>query len=274
MGNRPGGLSRRLARTPWLEIEPASTVRWGGLTVLVVLVLVVESALPVPGTWRAFLAGFTVASGLAGVGWMATTLAGDPDRTSSRPGEEATAAVVAGRRRRWKGWRLVNGLYLSGHGDIDHILVGPRGVFVIESKWTSSPCRIERGEIVGLLGRVTVAQAGNGAVKVERLLRLGGQRLDVNVTPVVVIWGPGGLRLDQGSTEIDGVLVCEGRRHRDWLRQLDGPALDPRQVEDIIRMLEDQVTRQIDRRPAHIRSGPHPGSLYRTATRRASIASS
>jgi Nuclease-related domain len=162
-------------------------------------------------------------------------------------GEEATADVVAGWRRRRKGWRLLNGIYIAGHGDIDHVLVGPGGVFVIQSKWTSHPCRIECGEIVGLLGRVPVAQAGNAAVKVERLLHRRHQQFDIEVQPVVVIWGSGGLELDQGSTDIDGVLVCEGRRHREWVRRLDGAAhLSPTSVDAITRTVEEQLVGQLD----------------------------
>ncbi len=160
--------------------------------------------------------------------------------------QQATAGAVAGWRRRRRGWRLINGIYLAGHGHIDHILVGPGGVFVIESKWTSKACRIELGEIVGLLGRVPVAQAGEGAVKVERLLRTGSHRLDVEVRPVVVIWGPGGVRMDGGSTDIDGVMVCEGRRHRDWVRQLDNPTrLDAASVCAITRSLEEHLDRRV-----------------------------
>ena len=119
--------------------------------------------------------------------------------------EEATAKAAAGWRQRRKGWRLTNGLYLAGHGDIDHILVGPGGVFVIESKWTTNRCRIEFGEIVGLLGRVPVAQASDGALKVERLLRHGPQRFDLTVKPVVVIWGPG----RSGSEEIESMPMTK-----------------------------------------------------------------
>jgi hypothetical protein len=163
------------------------------------------------------------------------------------PGElagRATTHAVAGWRRQREGWRLINGAYLAGHGHIDHVLIGPGGVFVIESKWTSNACRIEFGEIVGLLGRVPVAQAGAGAAKVEKLLRSGAQRFDVDVRPVLVIWGPGGVRLDRGSTDIDGVMVCEGRRHKDWVRQLECPIhLDPSSVNAITRALEGHFAR-------------------------------
>jgi Nuclease-related domain len=161
--------------------------------------------------------------------------------------ERATTHAVTGWGRRREGWRLINGVYIAGHGRIDHVLIGPGGVFVIASKWTSNTCRIEFGEIVGLLGRVPVAQAGDGAAKVEKLLRRGPQRFDVEVRPVLVIWGPGGVMLDRGSTDIDGVMICEGRRHRDWVRQLEGPThLDLSSVDAITRALEDLLARPAD----------------------------
>jgi hypothetical protein len=161
----------------------------------------------------------------------------DENEVRTRP-EEATANAVARSKRPDEGWRLIGGLYVAGHGDIGQVLVGPGGVFVIESKWTTNPCRIELGEIVGFLGRVPIVQASDAAVKVERLLRRASRRIDVIVKPVVVIWGPGGLCLPQGWTDVDGVLVCEGRRHRDWVRQLTGQPVARAEIEGITSILD------------------------------------
>jgi hypothetical protein len=220
---------------------------WVCLVLLTIILCEAISLLPLPTSWRAFLFGFVSASALACLAWMVYVLSGAHGWTVGKLGEEATAEAVAGRKQRRNGWRIVNGIYLARHGDIDHILVGPGGVFVIESKWTSNTCRIEQGSIVGLLGREPVAQARDGAQKVERLLRHGPQQFDVTVRPVVVLWGPGGLRLDQGCITVDGVLVCEGRRQKSWLHQLDDSILDQPAVEEIHGVLVGQVTRQVDR---------------------------
>ena len=219
------------------------------LSVVLAVVLVCCAAaialLPIASNVRSFWAGFVVASVLAGVAWILHSPSGARDRGPGESAERATADAVTGWRQRRNGWRVINGIYVAGHGDIAQVLVGPGGVFVIESKWTSNSCRIECGEIVGLLGRVPVAQAGNAAVKIERLLRGAETLLDVEVRPVIVIWGSGGLDLDRGSTDVDGVLVCEGRRHRDWLRELEGTArLSPVSVDQITRALEDHVAPQ------------------------------
>ncbi len=176
--------------------------------------------------------------------WVLQDLRTIRGRSPDELAERATAHAVAGWGRRQEGWRLVNGVYIAGHGTIDHVLIGPGGVFVIESKWTSNACRIELGEIVGLLGRVPVAQAGDGAAKVEKLLRSAAWQFDVDVRPVLVIWGPGGVRIDRGSTDIDGVMVCEGSRHRDWVRQLECPIrLNPPSVDAIAQAVEEHLAR-------------------------------
>lgn len=66
----------------------------------------------------------------------------------------------------------------------------------------------------------------------------------------MVIWGPGRLDLEDGSTDVDGTLVCEGRREKDWVRQLVGSTLSRTEIESITSVLENQVNRQVDQ-PIH-----------------------
>jgi hypothetical protein len=246
MRNRPGERARHEVRRAWRHTVRKNVTPGVCLILFAIIFCEAISLLPLPTSWRAFLFGFVAASVLACLAWIIHILSGSHGWTLGKLGEEATAEAVTNRRQRHKGWRLINGLYLARHGDIDHILVGPGGVFVIESKWTASPCRIVRGSIVGLLGREPVAQARDGAQKVERMLRHGHQQFDVTVQPVVVLWGPGGLRLDQGWMTVDGVLVCEGRRQKSWLRRLDCTVLDQPMVEQVTGALVDQITRQVD----------------------------
>ena len=37
------------------------------------------------------------------------------------------------------GYQLVNHIDVDGHGDADHVLIGPAGLFVLESKWSAAP---------------------------------------------------------------------------------------------------------------------------------------
>jgi Nuclease-related domain len=250
MKNRPGEGSRLRIRTASWNTARKNPIDWICLVLFGVIFAEVMTFMPFPTWWKAYVYGFVTATVLATLAWMIRVLSGAHPFSMGKIGEEATAKAVAGWRQRRKGWRLINGIYLAGHGDIDHILVGPGGVFVIETKWTTNRCRVEHGEILGLMGRVPVAQATDGAVKVERLLRYGNQRFEVSVMPVVVIWGPGGLNLDDGWAEVDGVLVCEGCREKDWVPQLAGSTLNLSEIEAITSVLENQVSRQVNQ-PIH-----------------------
>ena len=72
--------------------------------------------------------------------------------------------------------------------DVDHVAVGPTGVFAIETKWTSVPWSLPR-EGLSTRRRHAVDQAQRGAGKIRLLL--GSRGVEVAVMPVVVVWGPG-----------------------------------------------------------------------------------
>ena len=146
-----------------------------------------------------------------------------------------------------QGWSLINGLYFDLHGDVDHVLVGPDGVFVLESKWTSTPCHLEGSMVSGIAGREPVAQALAGARKIELLLRYGPTRMNVAVRPVVILWGPGAPTLADGFAEVAGVLVFEGRKSRKWLPSLGTSNLAPGVADRAKDVLRDQLHRQVER---------------------------
>lgn len=244
--NRPGEHARKMLHDAQIRTIRTNALAWMCLILLAVILTEAIVVVPIPLTFRAFLLGFLAASTLACFGWMVFVMSGSYGRSVGKLGEEATAEAVTCWRRRRKGWRIVNGLYLATHGDIDHVLVGPGGVFAIESKWTANDCEIKNGAVVGTLGREPVSQARVGARKIEGMLRSPPQRLEVKVTPVVVMWGPGGLRLDRGCEEVGGVLVCEGRREKLWLSQLSGSQLDDSTIERVTEVLASQLARQVD----------------------------
>jgi hypothetical protein len=246
MKNQAGGLVRQIfngARTRTIHRNP---IVWVCLVILVIVLGEVSLVALVSVTYRAFMLGFLAASTLACFGWLTFAIARSYRRSMGRLGEEATAQAVASARRRRKGWRLVNGIRLRGHGAIDHVLIGPGGVYVIESRWASKDCEIGPATIVGIYGREPVSRARDGAQRIERMLRDGSDRFEVTVQPMVVVWGPGGLALDAGWTTVDGVLVCEGRREEQWLDQLDGSELNQSIVERVTEALTSLLTRQVD----------------------------
>jgi hypothetical protein len=52
-------------------------------------------------------------------------------------GEERVGAVLRGLQSR--GWHAIHGIFL-GRGDVDHVVIGPGGVFAIETWW--GRCRL------------------------------------------------------------------------------------------------------------------------------------
>lgn len=247
MKNRPGEHARQELRLAWRHAAAKnSSILFVGLLVGVAVVAFLF-LLPMPLWMRTFELGIFVTAMLGATAWTLHLTTGTHSRYLGKIGEELTAEAVLNRRRRWKGWRLVNGLYFRGHGDVDHVLVGPGGIFALESKWTSVPWLVDREGIVGPEERDPLLQARDGAHKIEGLLRYGPERFDVVVHPVVVLWGPGAPSLTQGWAEVDGVFVAEGRCRRKWLQQLNRSAFERTLVESVTRTLEAQLVRQVER---------------------------
>lgn len=71
-------------------------------------------------------------------------------------------------------------------GDIDHVAIGPGGLMIIESKWTSSPMTLDgTDDWVGNLTR----QARRNTDDVKRFIGWGA-KADAPISPLHVIWGP------------------------------------------------------------------------------------
>ena len=176
---------------------------------------------------------------LGATAWTLHLTTGTHSRYLGKIGEELTAEAVLNRRRRWKGWRLVNGLYFRGHGDVDHVLVGPGGIFALESKWTSVPWLVDRVGIVGPEERDPLLQARVWCSQDRRPAPLRSGALRRGPAP----WrrrslGPGAPSLTQGWAEVDGVFVAEGRCRRKWLQQLNRSAFERTLVESVTRTIE------------------------------------
>jgi len=245
MKNRAGERSRLDLREAQIRTLRKHWSDWLGLLGFAVILAAIIEICPIPQSWRNFLLGFLAAALLATVAAMVFVISGSYGPSMGRLGEEATAETVTSRRRRRQGWQVINGIYLDGHGDLDHILVGPGGVFVLESKWTTGRCSIRDGSVTGVMGREPTAQAREGARKLERYLRYGPQRFQVDVQPVVVMWGPGRVHLDCGWERVSGVLVCDGPESKQWLCQLETQQLDSNSVRTIASALSSLAERQV-----------------------------
>ena len=118
------------------------------------------------------------------------------------------------------GHRLVNHVVIDGRGDADHVLVGPAGMFKLETKWSATPYRSDDPRLE--------RRAEN--------TRLQFKRLGVEtVTPVLVLWGPAARHLGEGTgaARSGRTLVLAGRQLRRWMLGRPAGQLDPRIVQRV-----------------------------------------
>ena len=153
--------------------------------------------------------------------------------------EQWTAAEL--RKLRRDGWRLINHFRLR-QADIDHVLIGPGGVFAIETKWSSEPWEIDP---IDRRLRQAIGHIGGEA----RRLRLWAEFKHAgveSVEPVVFLWGAAAANLGNGDgvTRLDGAVVVAGARAREFRSRLVTGVLTPDQVEAARRSVEQHLTKR------------------------------
>jgi hypothetical protein len=135
-------------------------------------------------------------------------------------GEKRTAKAL--RRLTKSGWTLVHDID-QRWGNIDHVLIGPPGVFLLESKNLNGELRVQDAALVvnwredpdggyrnsRLAGRVRGASA-----ELFRALQSPGSRR-AWVQPVVVLWG----RFEQRTVESGSVVWVHGDDLAEVLKQ-------------------------------------------------------
>lgn len=208
------------------------------MTLLVVAaVLFLERTGPSNLAW--FTAGAVAASAIWIVREVMDSWSGASLITAGADAETATAEELTA----IKNHRLVHGLYLAGF-DIDHTVVGPSGVKAVETKWTSrsiDPTLPNEQRLDNYL-----QQARRGAHQIKIFLKHTAS-LNLEVEPVLVIWGPEIASIPDGRKAIGGVLVLVGRQASEWRR--DGfheNVLGEWQVAAVVGALEHQLRRQVN----------------------------
>jgi Nuclease-related domain len=153
--------------------------------------------------------GFGVAVAL--VGWI---IGGD---VSSLPwawgavGEEQTASVISQLGSDWCCEHDVQYAY----GNWDHILVGPPGIFMLESKrFLSSVAAVDGDELRAGRIRVRGSSFRGAAVGLKKALERAGVERPY-VTAVVVIWG----EFPQRAVQSERVTYLAGGELLRWLQQ-------------------------------------------------------
>jgi hypothetical protein len=201
----------------------------GRVLVACVPAIVVVTALAIGldrDPWWWFAGGVT--GGVATVAWL--VLGAPPEHIAKwgrgAAGERRTARVLRPLIR--EGWTVAHDVPLS-RGNLDHVLVGPPGVFLLETKFRYGRVRLEDG--------VLTIRYADDPDEVFTLPRLGAQMkgrakhlcatlcsdngVPDWVTPVVVLWAEFPAR----RVEHDGVVYVHGHELVGWLRSLMRPGL-------------------------------------------------
>lgn len=220
-----GGSARRqykAMRKAWLRrIRLRFWVFAAGLAVLVVLPIAIMASLDSRWLWGfGFVTGAAIAV-MVGIrefppGYIMNWQEG-------ADGEESTAKEL--RPLAKQGWTVMHDLRDKsgeGKGNFDHVLVGPAGVFLLDSKSWPGITTIENGlptlrrhEDPDLPANVYESLPGRqraGAARLNRALK-NETRIGVWVRPVVVIWGG----FPEGTAEGDGVTYVRGDLVVEWL---------------------------------------------------------
>ena len=236
-----GAYSRRLA---WKRQLTWARKSWMFLATAVVLPLIVfvPMAYVSHGVARGLVIGASAVGGL----WLASFLVLlESGAATAAMGAVAEARIEQDLKSvRSLGWRVVHGIRFPGHGDIDHVAVGPAGILVIEGKWSADawPLDGSGGFMAGRLARA-VSQARTNRRHV--LGYFSRDRKSAPVFAVVVVQSPEDP--PSGSPkwrDVDGVAVVEGRSFREWLHTLDRFELDTEGVDRISNALRSYRFKQ------------------------------
>jgi hypothetical protein len=101
--------------------------------------------------------------------------------------------------------------------NVDHVLVGPRRIYAVETKWTSW-----HGNPQFLQG--ARRSAVRGARRLQSLLASEGLKREV--TPLVVVWGPGTEAMRAEPLWEDTAGLVAGRHADTWLEKLSASGRD------------------------------------------------
>ncbi len=167
------------------------------------------------------------ASGTHGHGW-GPPIDGTYYLVAGRDAERWTSNAL--RKMCGRGWYVIDGISFW-HGDADHVVVGPGGVYVVETKHTDSNFDARSG-----FGRRAIEDWVDQLNRRHRSVRGLLREHDLAVEPLIIVWGGEvrGLPLSCG-----GIAVIHRSDLRDVITrwETDEDVLSQGQVEGIVQEL-------------------------------------
>lgn len=209
------------------------------------LLLIALGYIAVVGTMTPFLLGvgsFWVGAFLGstctGLAWLVMWFVGLDDSYYPRHGawaEEWTAKLL---RKNLPHWTVMNDVPMNGR-NVDHVLVGPGGIYAVETKW-----RATRGR--GFIAvdahslEPELRQAKRQADEVNHVLREKG--CSPTAQPVLILWGPGFSSEEAPFIQFGRVRTLIGSRSADWpARALDRYSLPSSEVSEAVTILKHHL---------------------------------
>lgn len=216
----------------------------------------------------AFVRGLWIGVAVAGTAGVLTVLVieatGTAPTSMGATAEQWTASELRPLRKR--GWRLLNHVALQ-RWDIDHVLVGPGGVWAVETKWAADGWVLDppSPRLHQALERVRGNARNLNYWHLLRPLGVG------SVSPVLFLWGgrPDGPAKPTTPCRIGNVEVIVGvEAARAWRVSLQSAApatLGPDRVQEICAVLDDHVRRRDEHEAKTVRAAPSLERIYWTA---------
>lgn len=140
------------------------------------------------------------------------------------------------------GWILLNDLPLPGRkrANIDHVLIGPPGVYVVETKHWKGRGRIERSRLVvnGRDRRADLDEVWREAGAVQYVLRDRLARLEFDVRAVICVHNTELARGLFREPEIAGVRIGSPRKLVAWFRSQHS-RIRPEDVESLAKLVAE-----------------------------------
>lgn len=214
---------RKAFRRHW-PLLAAIAVGFSVLSGLMIKILVGDAAIP------AWLIGPAMVLSVAGI--MRTHIDGTYHLQSSVEAEGWTSTDL--RKALGPGWYVIDGLSFGSQGDVDHVVVGPSGLFSVETKYTDSSMDSRTGRA---LIRTWIEQSHANARRVRLLLKHNyGHELDVSAS--VVVSGTEFLKL---TADVEGTEIVRRRELKtltsEWRNR--SSSLSPQEVESVRAALLD-----------------------------------
>lgn len=191
---------------------------------------------------RGVIVGMGVTFTACAVAALVVLTSGSAPLMMGEMAEQWTAQEL--RPLREHGWKLVNHFGL-GPGDQDHVVVGPGGVVLVETKWGGTPWDVDGGDV---FFRRALEQTARNARQLA-LWHGVAKHGRPGVEPVLVVWGPAARKLREHPVRRhdSGVVVMSGDDLRDWMHRRGRDRLSTSQVEGVVGEIDRHLVRRDER---------------------------